>query len=162
MARLAKRISLSFDSFHRLANEGKWEEAFNLIDLDIKKVYETIHMDKMPHHNSIINDNEKLTLKLIGKMSAKSLENIDVDGFTTLNYVADLVQDIKLVKSIVNKSPSLVQIKTYEGLILVMLASTRGHKDLTSYLYEVTPFNILVKDGNNARFPLVPSSLVIV
>ena len=73
------RISLPSDSFHRLVDEGKGEETSNLIDRDIRKVYETDHMCRMPLLVSVISGNEKMALKLIGKMPVRSLENINAD-----------------------------------------------------------------------------------
>ncbi|GKV28738.1 hypothetical protein SLEP1_g37751 [Rubroshorea leprosula] len=101
-------------------------------------------------HVAIKAEQDEIAEKLAEMMSEEDLEKRDNYRHTALSYVA-FEGRTKLAKSLVKRNPSLLTIEDIEGNIPLTRACGVGHREMTDYLYKVTPKDILKpgKKGNH-------------
>ncbi|GLT34794.1 hypothetical protein SLA2020_092890 [Shorea laevis] len=101
-------------------------------------------------HVAIKAEQDQIAEKLAEMMSGEDLEKRDNYRHTALSYVA-FEGRTKLANSLVKRNPSLLTIEDIEGNIPLTRACGVGHREMTDYLYKVTPKDILKpgKKGNH-------------
>ncbi|GLT97829.1 hypothetical protein SLE2022_153750 [Rubroshorea leprosula] len=108
-------------------------------------------------HVAIYAGQDKIAEELVKIMSETDLEIKTVSrdhSVTVLNAVA-LTGRTHVAKCIVQKNNKLLTIEYGQGGIPVCGASSMGHKEMTYYLYSVTPPEVLLPRNGNHGFVLI-------
>lgn len=121
--------------------KGDWDVVNQFLD---KYPINTILGDRIGTvlHLAILAGEDKIAMQLIDMMSTEDLEIQDHNGNTALNLVA--YEGITSVAEfLVEKNRNLLLILNNDGEIPVVRACAVGQKEMTHYLYSVTPFELL-------------------
>ncbi|GLT84628.1 hypothetical protein SLE2022_028480 [Rubroshorea leprosula] len=82
----------------------------------------------------------------------------DGGGHTALTLVATTGRT-HMARCIVEKSSKLLAIANGEGYIPVTAACAVGHKEMTYYLYSVTPPEVLLSENDGYGFDLIRAGM---
>nr|XP_034890475.1 uncharacterized protein LOC118030468 [Populus alba] len=146
------RMNAGLDRWRELykhAHEGNWEATKRFLDLhpEAKNVKIT-PVGETALHVAIAAGNVKLVEKLVELMSPEDLEIAEQAGCSALSYAA--MQGItKMAKCMIIKNKKLVNLPNGGGCIPVVVSCLGNHKDMTHYLYSVTPAELLCEDSGN-------------
>ena len=132
---------------HRYVERGNWKAAKACIHKDPNAVFSTSPSGKTALHVAVIAGNEDIVKKLVNTQEERLLKMQDKDGYTALARAADLTGNKKMAECMVEKNKDPLTMKTKEGQIPVTLASAKGHKEMTRYLYSQTPSQVLLHQG---------------
>ena len=122
---------------------GDWESALKLLEDDPQSLSAPIGTDDSPVLHIAVELGEArmgFVEKLVEFMPSEALALRDSDGATAL-FNAARAGNIKAVKLLVNKNPSLPNICSHSNLAPLHSAVRYGHKELTLYLLSVTRDN---------------------
>ncbi|GKU88397.1 hypothetical protein SLEP1_g2666 [Rubroshorea leprosula] len=102
---------------------------------------------------------DKIAEELLEMMSEADLETKTIrHGGTDLSFVAKLGRT-HLAKCIVQKNSRLLTIEDKRGYIPVSRACAVGHKEMTEYLYSVTPPQVLLSQNGIHGYHLIRSGI---
>jgi hypothetical protein len=140
---------------HMYVESGDWYEAKKIIYKNPEAVCSISSSGRTALHIAVIAGHEAIVEELVRLMPKQALEVRDVGGYTALALAANLTGITKMTKCMVRLNENLVSIKAMDGSIPIVLASGNGHKEMTRYLYTVTPSHILYQDnGRNGALLL--------
>ncbi|GLT33968.1 hypothetical protein SLA2020_085180 [Shorea laevis] len=112
-------------------------------------------------HVAILAGKYEIAENLIAMMSETDLEKKTErrgGGHTALTLVATTGRT-HMARCIVKKSSKLLAIKNDQGFIPVSAACAVGHKEMTYYLYSVTPPEVLLSENDMGGFILIKSGM---
>ena len=98
--------------------------------------------------------------KLVEKMDKEDLELKEELAKCTPLALACLDGFIEIAQCMIKKNPSLVCIVNENGILPVLLAAMRGKKEMTRYLYTVTPTEELAPEKGRNGASLVSTCIV--
>lgn len=146
---------LQYMRLHMYVESGDWYEAKKIIYKNPEAVCSISSSGRTALHIAVIAGHEAIVEELVRLMPKQALEVRDVGGYTALALAANLTGITKMTKCMVRLNENLVSIKAMDGSIPIVLASGNGHKEMTRYLYTVTPSHILYQDnGRNGALLL--------
>ena len=125
---------------HKAVLNGDWKSASKLLEDDPKSFSAPIGTDDSPMLHIAVELGEArmgFVEKLVKRMPSEALDLKDSDGATAL-FSAARAGNIKAVKLLVNKNPSLPNICQLQLLVPLHSALRCAHKELTLYLLTVT------------------------
>lgn len=107
-------------------------------------------------HVAVASGQERIVEELVNMGNQRLLMMQDKRGYTALALAAELTGNQDMAEWMVSKGgKDLLTIKTKdeddgkEGEIPLLLASAKGHKKMTGYLFSMTPTEVLFEDGGN-------------
>ncbi|XP_017972471.1 PREDICTED: uncharacterized protein LOC18603951 [Theobroma cacao] len=99
-------------------------------------------------HFAIFEGQLEMINGLLNTMSNQYLKKRDFYGRTALHYVAMSSENAKVAQSLIRKEKQLLTTPDNGGEIPLNYACWIGHKDMTHYLYNMTPREFLLSQGN--------------
>ncbi|KAM4095201.1 hypothetical protein ACJW30_08G011700 [Castanea mollissima] len=139
---------LQYMHLHKYVESGDWYEAKKIIYKNPEAVCLTSSSGRTALHIAVIARHEAIVEELVRLMPKQALEVRDVGGYTALALAANLTGITKMARCMVRLNDTLVSIKAMDGSIPIVLASGNGYKEMTRYLYTVTPSPILYQDNS--------------
>ena len=150
---------------HVYAEMGDWESINAKIMGNSGAVFDSNSSGKTVLHIAVIFGHERIVERLVNILQEEVIERLlimqDNDGYTALALVAQLNGSMRMARCMVEKNqellPSetsdrpiqdLLTMKTNDNQIPLVLASAMGHKQLTRYLYSLTPGNLLSENNS--------------
>ncbi|GKU96822.1 hypothetical protein SLEP1_g10014 [Rubroshorea leprosula] len=112
-------------------------------------------------HVAILAAQYKIAEHLIEMMSETDLEKKTASNsgcHTALTLVA-MTGRTHVAKCIVQKNNKLLTIESDQGFIPVTAACAKGHKEMTNYLYAVTPPDVLLSQNGRYGFDLLKEGM---
>ncbi|XP_040369448.1 uncharacterized protein LOC112189352 isoform X2 [Rosa chinensis] len=109
----------------------------------------TPYSGKTALHIAVDTCDVQIVEAVVQLMRSEDLEIKANDGKTALASVAD-VGIIEMARCLVSKNNNVVAIGDAYNMLPVVLASNKGHWDLATYLYSVTPAEALLWERNGA------------
>ncbi|GLT52793.1 hypothetical protein SLA2020_261210 [Shorea laevis] len=103
--------------------------------------FTALHIATIAGHLKIVNE-------LVKMVRDDYLEIQDDNGDTALSLAA-CSGEMKIVECLVQKNDKLLTIRNKEGYIPLVVACFNKKKDMSSYLYSVTPFEFLLPENSN-------------
>ncbi|GKV14292.1 hypothetical protein SLEP1_g25188 [Rubroshorea leprosula] len=103
--------------------------------------FTALHIATIAGHLKIVNE-------LVKIMGEDYLEIQDDNGDTALSLAA-CNGEMKIAECLVQKNDKLLTIRNKEGYIPLVVACFNRMKDMSSYLYSVTPFEFLLPENSN-------------
>ncbi|CAK7325279.1 unnamed protein product [Dovyalis caffra] len=129
------------------AYAGNWDSVKRFLDLHPNAINAKItSYGGTALHVATSGGNIKVVEKLVEFMSPEDLEIVDNYGHTALSYAA-CQGTTKMAKCMIRKNKKLVNLPNGRGRIPVVVSCSGSHKDLTHYLYCVTPLELLNQDN---------------
>ena len=138
------------NTLHRWVEMGNWHVVNYLIKTEPNDVMDTNNFGRTVLHAAVIAGHLTILENLVNintKESEPLLETTDKAGCTALALVAQINGNTKMAKCMVEKKRDLLKVKTKDDQIPLLLASSRGHKDLTRYLFSETPRDVLSENN---------------
>lgn len=150
-----------YESLIKALEHGNWYVIETLIracpDILREKISST---GQTALHIATQSGNVKIVEKLVEKMDKEDLElKEELAQFTPL-ALACLDGFIEIAQCMIHKNPRLVCIVNEDGNLPVLLAAMRGKKDMTRFLYSVTPSEELAPEKGPNGATLVNTCIV--
>ncbi|KAI4305470.1 hypothetical protein L6164_028835 [Bauhinia variegata] len=125
-----------------------WDGAKSFIDKDPRVVFSVCSSGRTILHTAVIAGHEEIVEKLIDLLTEKEklLKMKENYGDTALALAAKLTDNPRMAKCMVKECKDLLTMKSRDDAIPVLLASDKGHKKMTRYLYNETPWDDLSED----------------
>ncbi|KAJ7969105.1 Ankyrin repeat-containing protein family [Quillaja saponaria] len=146
---MADNSLVQYMPLHKNVERGDWNAVKTFIDMQPKAIFATTSSGKTALHIAVIAGHLHIVEALAKIMPKQLLEVRDADGYTALALAAALTGITEMAKCMVGRNEALLSIKTKDNMIPVVLASAKGHKDMTRYLYQVTRSEVLSEDNGN-------------
>ncbi|CAK7325277.1 unnamed protein product [Dovyalis caffra] len=132
---------------NKLAYSGNWDSVKRFLDHHPDAINAKITSNGgTALHVATVGVNMEVGEKLVEFMSPEDLEIVDNYGNTALDLAACLGTE-KMAKCMIRKNKKLVNLLNGIGRIPVVESCCGNHKDLTHYLYFVTPLELLNQDN---------------
>ncbi|KAL5583470.1 hypothetical protein UlMin_015912, partial [Ulmus minor] len=141
------------DSFLSAVERGYWKKAERLLDSSLNPELAKARIPSSQStvlHLASLAGEVNIVKKLIRFMKEKELEIQDKDGYTALAK-ASINGDKRIAQCMVQKNKRLVSISTGTKFLPVVIAMMHGKKEMASYLYNVTPLEVLTYEDNKSN-----------
>ncbi|XP_024640196.1 uncharacterized protein [Medicago truncatula] len=151
-------------SLHMFIESGAWKDAklFMTDSNNDMAIFSTSSMGRTVLHVAVIAGREGIVKKLVKRGKYELMKMKDNRGYTALALAAELTGNTNIAKCMVEKKRGksslhgsepvidhdLLFLKTNDDEIPLLLAAAKGHKELTSYLYDSTKLD----DKNDKSF----------
>ncbi|XP_052197266.1 ankyrin repeat-containing protein NPR4-like [Diospyros lotus] len=141
--------------FYEAVRRGKLDEVKRRLDGDNALLGNRFtRFEENAVHVAVVAGQEKIVSELLGRIGdLELLEKRNSYGETALTLAAARGK-MRIVKMLVEKYESLVEVKNTQGRLPVVVAALYGHKAIVHYLYSYTLLeNLLVgeKESNQAK-----------
>ena len=148
---------IGYTIIHTAAESGDWYTILKEIREDRNAVFECNPSGKTALHVAVIAGQERIVENLVKskEVDERLLTMQDKDGYTALAFVAQLNDNTRMARCMVEKNQDLLTMETIDHQIPLVLASARGHKQLTRYLYSLTPEDVLSKNNSSHALMLL-------
>ncbi|KAJ1413993.1 Ankyrin repeat [Sesbania bispinosa] len=142
------------DQFHSSVKKGLWNEAESILNRDrdiISRRSSSTGWTAL--HVAVVAGQEKIMDELFKRKGGKLLKKTDWRGYTALALAAEVTDNKKIAEWMIDNGGSdLLTMKTKadnggKGEIPVVLASAKGNKEMTRYLFSETPWFSLQDDN---------------
>ncbi|CAK7325266.1 unnamed protein product [Dovyalis caffra] len=144
----SREINGPLQALYKYAHKGDWDETRNyLSQYPDAKTVKIKPYGETALHVAACAGNLKIVEELVKLMSEEELEIQDNLGRTALCSAA-IVGITEMAECLVRKNKNLLTIVDNRKRFPLLEACVRNHKDMTLYLYSVTPFEFLCQDNN--------------
>ncbi|XP_057753396.1 ankyrin repeat-containing protein ITN1-like isoform X2 [Arachis stenosperma] len=139
---------------HSAVKRGYWNDAKSYINRYPDSIFSTASSTgRTVLHVAVASGKERIVNELVNMGNQRLLKMQDKRGYTALALVAELTDNVAMAERMVVKGgEELLTIKTKQdddeyGEIPVLIASKKGHKEMTTYLFSKTPPSVFFEKG---------------
>ncbi|KAL4614491.1 hypothetical protein ACB092_07G057900 [Castanea dentata] len=131
---------------YQAALEGNWDKAKTVVEQYREAIRDSITKTRESVlHIAFASKHTAFVKEVVGFLTDKDLERTNENGDTALCVAAKL-GTVTIAKEMVKKNNRLPLIRSSEERTPLHIAAKLGSRDMTSYLYSVTPFEGLPPD----------------
>ncbi|MED6212754.1 hypothetical protein PIB30_086588, partial [Stylosanthes scabra] len=152
---------------HSAVKRGYWNDAKSYINRYPDSIFSAApSTGRTVLHVAVASGKESIVKELVNMGNERLMKMQDKKGYTALALAAELTDNVGMVEGMVVKGgKELLTIKTdddddemneYEkGEIPVLIASKKGHKEMTTYLFSKTPASVFFDKGGRCGIMLL-------
>lgn len=150
-----------YKPFFNAVWSGDWNVAKDILDRHPNALRARIpYSGKTALHAAVGSGKVHIVQELVQRMPEEDLEIQGADHMTALAAAVD-IGITEMAKCMVNKNNRIVSIVDARNMIPVVLAFTREHLPMASYLYSVTPIEDLMPDKGPNGATVVCQSIYV-
>ncbi|MED6212525.1 hypothetical protein PIB30_084244, partial [Stylosanthes scabra] len=153
---------------HSAVKRGYWNDAKSYINRYPDSIFSAApSTGRTVLHVAVASGKERIVKELVNMGNERLMKMQDKKGYTALALAAELTDNVGMVEGMVVKGgEELLTIKTddgdddeeeeeEEGEIPVLIASKKGHKEMTTYLFSKTPPPVFFDKGGRCGIMLL-------
>ncbi|MED6135600.1 hypothetical protein PIB30_048056 [Stylosanthes scabra] len=147
---------------HSDVKRGYWNDAKSYIIRFPDSIFSTSSSTgRTVLHVAVAYGHEKIVKELVSMANERLLKMQDKKGYTALALAAELTDNKEVARWMVEKGgKELLTMKTKvddddRGEIPVLLASAKGHKQMTTYLFSITPPSVFFQDKDHHHYGIM-------
>ncbi|MED6158450.1 hypothetical protein PIB30_032773, partial [Stylosanthes scabra] len=151
---------------HSAVKRGYWNDAKSYINRYPDSIFSAApSTGRTVLHVAVASGKERIVKELVNMGNERLMKMQDKKGYTALALAAELTDNVGMVEGMVVKGgEELLTIKTDDGddeeeeekgEIPVLIASKKGHKEMTMYLFSKTPPPVFFDKGGRCGITLL-------